>query len=91
VELTGESFARDPGFDIDQHGQKAVGAFQNDSEYGEVVWKIGDGVQKKRPQRWKELRPSRSYRAGVPIGTIQNIPNDSLPAAGFAVWRVASV
>jgi predicted DNA-binding transcriptional regulator YafY len=32
AELTGESFLRDPGFDIDRHAQKAFGAFQNDSE-----------------------------------------------------------
>jgi predicted DNA-binding transcriptional regulator YafY len=40
AELTGESFIRDPGFDIDQHAQKAFGAFQNDAEYGEVIWKF---------------------------------------------------
>jgi predicted DNA-binding transcriptional regulator YafY len=44
AELTGESFLRDPGFDIDQHAQKAFGAFQNDSEYGEVVWKFKPSV-----------------------------------------------
>jgi len=40
AELTGESFIRDVGFDIDKHAQKAFGAFQNDAEYGEVVWKF---------------------------------------------------
>jgi predicted DNA-binding transcriptional regulator YafY len=40
AELTGESFVRDPLFNIDQHARKAFGAFQNDSEYGEVVWKF---------------------------------------------------
>jgi predicted DNA-binding transcriptional regulator YafY len=44
AELTGESFERDPGFDINQHAQKAFGAFQNDSEYGEVIWKFKPGV-----------------------------------------------
>jgi predicted DNA-binding transcriptional regulator YafY len=44
AELTGESFAREPGFKIDQHAQKAFGAFQNDSEFGEVVWKFKPGV-----------------------------------------------
>ena len=44
AELTGESFIRDPGFDIDQHAQKAFGAFQNDSEYGEVIWKFTPAV-----------------------------------------------
>jgi predicted DNA-binding transcriptional regulator YafY len=42
--LTGESFARDPGFDIEQHAQKAFGAFQNDSEFGEVIWKFKPGA-----------------------------------------------
>lgn len=40
AEPTGESFIRDPDFDINQHAQKAFGAFQNDAEYGEVVWKF---------------------------------------------------
>jgi predicted DNA-binding transcriptional regulator YafY len=40
AELTGESFVRDPSFDINQHAQKAFGAFQNDAEYGEVIWKF---------------------------------------------------
>ena len=42
--LTGESFVRDPGFDINQHAQRAFGAFQNDAEFGEVVWKFKPGV-----------------------------------------------
>jgi hypothetical protein len=33
AELTGESFVRDPDFEIDKHAQKAFGAFQNDMEY----------------------------------------------------------
>jgi predicted DNA-binding transcriptional regulator YafY len=44
AELTGESFTRDPGFDIHQHAQKAFGAFQNDAEYGEVIWQFKPGV-----------------------------------------------
>src|SRR4051794_21548100 len=44
AELTGESFVRDPAFDIDQHAQKAFGAFQNDTEYGEVSWKFKPGA-----------------------------------------------
>jgi len=40
AELTGEIFERDRNFDIDQHAQKAFGAFQNDSEFGEVIWKF---------------------------------------------------
>jgi predicted DNA-binding transcriptional regulator YafY len=44
AELTGESFQREPGFDINQHAQKAFGAFQSDSEYGLVVWKFKPNV-----------------------------------------------
>lgn len=40
AELMGESFVRDPGFDINHQTQKAFGTFQNDAEYGEVVWKF---------------------------------------------------
>lgn len=40
AELTGEVFERDPGFDIHAHARKAFGAFQNDSEFGEVIWKF---------------------------------------------------
>jgi predicted DNA-binding transcriptional regulator YafY len=40
AELTGEIFERDPDFDIDQHAQKAFGTFQNDAEFGEVIWKF---------------------------------------------------
>jgi predicted DNA-binding transcriptional regulator YafY len=44
AELTGESFEREPGFNIDQHAQKAFGAFQNDSEFGEVIWRFKPDV-----------------------------------------------
>jgi predicted DNA-binding transcriptional regulator YafY len=44
AELTGESFERDPEFDIDHHAQKAFGAFQNEAEYGEVVWRFQPSV-----------------------------------------------
>jgi predicted DNA-binding transcriptional regulator YafY len=37
AELTGEFFERDQNFDIDQHAQKAFGAFQNEQEFDEVV------------------------------------------------------
>ncbi|MFQ3451758.1 WYL domain-containing protein [Bradyrhizobium sp. UFLA01-814] len=40
AELTGEFFERDQNFDIDQHAQKAFGAFQNEQEFDEVVWKF---------------------------------------------------
>lgn len=40
AELTGEMFERDPDFRIEQHARKAFGTYQNDSEYGEVIWKF---------------------------------------------------
>jgi predicted DNA-binding transcriptional regulator YafY len=40
AELTGDFFVRDPAFDINQHSQKAFGAFQNDDEFGEVIWRF---------------------------------------------------
>jgi predicted DNA-binding transcriptional regulator YafY len=40
AECIGEFFERDTNFDIDQQAQKAFGAFQNDAEFGEVVWKF---------------------------------------------------
>lgn len=44
AELTSEAFVRDPGFDIEQHAKKAFGAFQNDAEYGEVIWRFAPDV-----------------------------------------------
>jgi len=48
AELTDEAFVRDPGFNLEQHAQKAFGAFQNDAEYGEVVWRFTPRVTKLR-------------------------------------------
>jgi predicted DNA-binding transcriptional regulator YafY len=40
-----ESRFREPlRLDIDKHSRRAFGAFQNDSEYGEVVWKFKPAV-----------------------------------------------
>ena len=44
AELISESFLREPGFDIHQHARKAFGAFQNDAEFSEVIWKFKPGV-----------------------------------------------
>ncbi|MHC2664577.1 helix-turn-helix transcriptional regulator [Bradyrhizobium diazoefficiens] len=40
AELTDESFVRDAGFDMHDYAQKAFGAFQNDAEFGPVVWRF---------------------------------------------------
>ncbi|WP_338828330.1 helix-turn-helix transcriptional regulator [Bradyrhizobium sp. 27S5] len=67
AELTGESFVRDPDFDIDQHAQKAFGAFQNDAEYGEVVWKF-------KPNAAPHARAFRFH----PKQILEDMPDGSL-------------
>lgn len=44
AELTGETFERDPSFDINDLAKTAFGTFQNHSEFGEVVWKFDPDV-----------------------------------------------
>jgi predicted DNA-binding transcriptional regulator YafY len=67
AELTGESFVRDPGFDINQHAQKAFGAFQNDAEYDEVVWKF-------KPDAASHARAFLFH----PTQVLQDLPDGSL-------------
>ena len=38
--LTGRTFVRPSGFDLAAFAERAFGLFQNDSEYGEVVWRF---------------------------------------------------
>ncbi|WP_460448294.1 helix-turn-helix transcriptional regulator [Alsobacter sp. SYSU BS001988] len=38
--LTGRSFVRPRDFDLTRYANRAFGLFQNDSEFGEVVWKF---------------------------------------------------
>lgn len=40
AELTSDWFERDPEFSLSEHANRAFGVFQNDAEYGEVVWKF---------------------------------------------------
>src|SRR5580692_2479973 len=44
AELISESFVREAGFDMEQHARKSFGAFQNDAEFCEVIWKFKPGV-----------------------------------------------
>jgi predicted DNA-binding transcriptional regulator YafY len=67
AELTGEGFVRDPDFDIDKHAQKAFGAFQNDAEYGEVVWKFKPGAA-----------PHARAFVFHPTQVLQDLPDGSL-------------
>jgi predicted DNA-binding transcriptional regulator YafY len=38
--LEADSFARDPGFDLATHANRAFGSYHADHEYGEVVWRF---------------------------------------------------
>ena len=38
--ITGQSFARDPDFDLDAFTIQAFGSFHSDAEYGRVVWRF---------------------------------------------------
>jgi predicted DNA-binding transcriptional regulator YafY len=38
--LTGRTFVRPSGFDLAAFAERAFGLFQNDNEYGEVVWRF---------------------------------------------------
>ena len=38
--ITSESYAMPEGFDLHEFANKSFGVFQNDDEYGEVVWKF---------------------------------------------------
>jgi len=73
AELTDESFVRDPDFEIDKHAQKAFGAFQNDAEYGEVVWKFKAGV----------ASHARAFLFH-PTQVVEDLPDGSLVVRFFA-------
>lgn len=38
--ITGQSFARDPNFDLARFSAQAFGSFHSDAEYGPVVWRF---------------------------------------------------
>lgn len=38
--LEADSFARDPGFDLAAHANRAFGSYHADQEYGDVVWRF---------------------------------------------------
>ena len=40
AEALTESFAQEPEFDIHTHARRASGAFQNDEQFGAVVWRF---------------------------------------------------
>jgi predicted DNA-binding transcriptional regulator YafY len=40
AKVTGQSFARDPDFDLDAFAVQAFGSYHSDDEYGRVVWRF---------------------------------------------------
>jgi predicted DNA-binding transcriptional regulator YafY len=40
AKITGQSFARDPDFDLDTFAVQAFGSYHSDAEYGRVVWRF---------------------------------------------------
>lgn len=44
AEITGQSFARDPEFDLDAFSNQAFGSFHSDAEFGRVVWRFTPGA-----------------------------------------------
>ena len=38
--ILGSSFLREPGFDIAEHAARAFGSYQDETRYGEVVWRF---------------------------------------------------
>ncbi len=42
--ITGQSFARDPDFILDDFSAQAFGSFHSDAEYGPVVWRFSPGA-----------------------------------------------
>jgi predicted DNA-binding transcriptional regulator YafY len=38
--ISGQSFARDPDFDLDRFSARAFGSFHSDAEYGPVAWRF---------------------------------------------------
>ena len=61
-----ESFERDPAFELKAFADRAFGAFQNEEEFGEVVWRFlpeaaahARGFEFHRSQRVEEHATAR--------------------------------
>lgn len=57
--VTGEPFVRDADFDLQNFANRAFGAFQTDSEYGEVVWRFAPEAV--RQAREFEFHPGQVF------------------------------
>ena len=44
AKITGQSFARDPDFDLDTYAAQCFGSYHSDLEYRPVVWRFASGA-----------------------------------------------
>jgi predicted DNA-binding transcriptional regulator YafY len=51
-EVTEEWFVRSPEFDLTAHAARAFGSFQDDSQYGDVIWRFAEEVAE-RAAEWR--------------------------------------
>ncbi len=44
AKITGQSFARDPDFDLDAYAAQSFGSYHSDAEYQPVIWRFAPGA-----------------------------------------------
>lgn len=59
AELLAESFIRDPAFDLRAFAARSFGVYQNEQEYGEVVWRFEPGAAAQARQF--EFHPDQTF------------------------------
>ena len=57
--VSNETFTRDSEFDLKEHAGRAFGVFQNDEEYGEVVWRFAPAAAERA--RGFEFHPDQRF------------------------------
>lgn len=58
LRITDRWFARDEGFDLQRYAARAFGAYQNETEFGEVVWRFAKQAAE-RAAEWR-FHPSQT-------------------------------
>ena len=56
--ILGSSFLREPGFDIAEHAARAFGSYQDETRYGEVVWRFSPRCGADSPRVRLSPRPA---------------------------------
>lgn len=60
-----QSFARDPDFNLKDHAARAFGTWQDDSEYGEVIWRFtAEAADRAREWRFHPAQVQRDLPDG---------------------------